>query len=164
MGPLAVRYFPASLRRTTRVRSVTRPNETCRTCGFELRRPFAELPSSWLAIYSDARFPGRCILLLKQHYEHFDAVPGRIAEQFTRDMQAAGGAIMRATGALRMNYALLGNSEPHLHCHLIPRQIGDPVVREPPWLHPERESPLTEARHVELEQAIRVALGATNRG
>ena len=30
-----------------------------------------------------------------------------------------------------MNYQLLGNSIPHLHCHFVPRCYGDPAPGQP---------------------------------
>ncbi len=30
-----------------------------------------------------------------------------------------------------MNYLLLGNGQPHTHCHLVPRYYGDPAPGRP---------------------------------
>jgi diadenosine tetraphosphate (Ap4A) HIT family hydrolase len=50
------------------------------------------------------------------------------------DVQRAGNAIQKAVGAVRMNYAILGNAVPHVHCHIIPRfGENDPGPKTTPW-------------------------------
>ena len=35
---------------------------------------------------------------------------------------------------LKLNYEILGNVYPHLHCHIFPRYPDDPGVKDPVWL------------------------------
>jgi diadenosine tetraphosphate (Ap4A) HIT family hydrolase len=42
-------------------------------------------------------------------------------------------ALAREFGAVKVNYALLGNQLPHIHWHLIPRGSHDPAPREAVW-------------------------------
>ncbi len=32
---------------------------------------------------------------------------------------------------MKMNFQLLGNAVPHLHCHILPRYYGDPAPSPP---------------------------------
>ncbi|GAA1053668.1 hypothetical protein GCM10009570_22570 [Dietzia natronolimnaea] len=40
---------------------------------------------------------------------------------YMRDIQISMTAIARATGAAKVNVAILGNRDPHVHAHLVPR-------------------------------------------
>jgi diadenosine tetraphosphate (Ap4A) HIT family hydrolase len=46
--------------------------------------------------------------------------------QFLLDMTAIGDALMATTDACRINYEILGNTEPALHAHIFPRRITEP--------------------------------------
>ena len=94
----------------------------------------AQLDSGVLAHYPDREFAGRCVLIIQEHAEHLDELPSDRFGRLMQDVRTAGRAIRRATGASRINYAVLGNVAPHLHIHLIPR--GGPADRnfeDTPW-------------------------------
>jgi diadenosine tetraphosphate (Ap4A) HIT family hydrolase len=42
-----------------------------------------------------------------------------------RDAQRVSKSLIAATGAVKMNYEIHGNSLPHLHMHFFPRYRGD---------------------------------------
>ena len=48
-------------------------------------------------------------------------------------------AIAAAVKPWKINYECLGNSEPHVHWHLLPRYETDEMRRGPIWLRPESE-------------------------
>ena len=109
----------------------------CSQCGFELWRPIAELEVSDLGLYSDERFPGRCILRLREHWESFEELPEDLVLSFHRDLRRASEAIRTVTGAHRVNFAVLGNTVPHVHGHLIPRiPENEPKPGSSPWDDP----------------------------
>jgi len=96
-------------------------DDPCKVCGFELWEPIATSVHGKLGLYNDDRFPGRCILAFPQHFDSLDSLPMDSVLGFLRDIQIAMKAIRRATGAERVNVSILGNRDPHLHAHLIPR-------------------------------------------
>jgi len=55
--------------------------------------------------------------------------------QYSLDAILAGDAVLAITGALRINYETLGNAEPALHTHIIPRFQSEPDLkrRKPPF-------------------------------
>lgn len=127
----------------------------CRSCGFDLWLPLVTLDVSTLGFYNDARFPGRCILALHEHYEDLSDVEGELLTRFVRDVRRAGAAIKTATRADHMNYAVLGNTMPHVHFHLIPRFLAtDPVPLRPPWEHPLPVTPLKPEEATRVSRAI----------
>lgn len=103
--------------------NLTKPlvEDTPCKCGFVLWNPIAQTETSSLGLYDDARFPGRCILRLNAHYDSLDELPSEVLMSFMRDVQTAMSAIKAATTAARVNVAILGNRDPHVHAHLIPR-------------------------------------------
>lgn len=110
--------------------------KVCSICHFELFYPIeAEvLQVTKLGLYSDARFPGRVLLVYERHVEGLEQLEERELTRFWSDATATGRAISRMTGAARINYAVLGNALPHLHVHLIPRfPSTEPLPTRPPW-------------------------------
>jgi diadenosine tetraphosphate (Ap4A) HIT family hydrolase len=65
------------------------------------------------------------------------AVPQRA--QFLCDMALVGDALLGVTGAYRINYAILGNTVPALHAHIVPRYLAEPddYRKGPPWFYPQ---------------------------
>lgn len=126
----------------------------CDTCGFKLGEPLATLSVSELCFVSDHRFPGRCVVTLHQHAtELFDLSPA-LRSAFAADVSAAAQAIKLAVNAFKMNYEILGNADPHLHCHLIPRQHDEPKPKLPAWLHPEVQVELATSRAGQIKRRI----------
>lgn len=115
----------------------------CGSCGFELWDYIGEIGDSYLGLYDDARFPGRCLLAHSRHYNHLTQMPPEVAMDFMSDMQEAGEILLKALGCERINYAILGNAENHVHAHLIPRYGTDPVPKNSPWNHPDEASPMS---------------------
>lgn len=131
----------------------------CSHCGFELWRPIAELEVSDLGLYSDERFPGRCILKLREHREQLEDLPEDLLLAFHRDLRRATEAIRSVTGSQRVNFAVLGNTVPHLHGHLIPRiPENEPKPGSSPWDDPRPRVTLlgSEAKRIvrELQEIL----------
>lgn len=115
----------------------------CVACGFELWIPIADLRCSTLGLYNDARFPGRCLLSFNEHAETLEDLDRKQAQSWMLDLKVASAVIKGVTGAQRVNLAILGNAEPHLHAHLIPRiPNNDPIPTQSPWDHPLPSIPL----------------------
>jgi diadenosine tetraphosphate (Ap4A) HIT family hydrolase len=131
----------------------------CAACGFEQRHPIATLRATTLALYDDARFPGRCVLVWNEHAELIEDLPLERARDLALDVRTAAAGIRRATGAPRINYAAFGNVVPHVHVHLIPRHgPWDTAPKATAWDHPEVERKLGAADVVELVLRIRTTL------
>ena len=128
---------------------------TCQQCGFELWEPIAQSQCTSLGLYNDDRFSGRCILSLNEHRDSLESLPMDTMVSFLRDAQIVMKAIRQATNAARVNIAILGNREPHLHAHLIPRFPENEQFPDcSPWndLRPKRKLPCAETER--LKNAI----------
>lgn len=111
------------------------------------------LPSGW-AVLGDVQFlRGYSLLLADPVVPDLNALGERGRAAFLGDMALLGDALLEVTGADRINYEILGNSEPALHAHLFPRYRDEPEDRRrmPAWFYdwenapgfdPERDLPL----------------------
>ncbi len=113
-----------------------------------------------LCLYDDARFPGRCVLALREHATLLEELPIETARDLALDTRDAALAIRAATGAPRINYAAFGNVVPHVHVHVIPRHgTWETAPLATAWDHPEPERPLGAAEADRLVAELRRRLG-----
>jgi diadenosine tetraphosphate (Ap4A) HIT family hydrolase len=133
--------------------------EGCPLCLDEVAEPdnpfsilIADLPSGYLRLARDQYLPGYCVLIHKQHVREPHELSDQDRAAFFEDMLRAGEALERAFGAVKVNYQILGNAIPHLHCHITPRFYGDAYPGRPAGL--DGEAPAT----TDEEYARRVAL------
>jgi len=103
----------------------------------ELPRAVARLDSGWAALGDPQILPGYCLLYPDPVVPHLNALDADARARFLRDMAALGDAVLAVTGAARINYEILGNVEPALHAHVIPRYAWEAESRrtQPVWLH-----------------------------
>lgn len=109
----------------------------------------------------DGTLPGYVCVTSRRHVvEPFELTPDDQSAFFSDAMAAARG-LAQAVSPVKVNYEIHGNTIPHLHMHLFPRQPDDPyvgyVITNRVWF---RRSP--EELHA-LGQAIRNELAAVGR-
>jgi diadenosine tetraphosphate (Ap4A) HIT family hydrolase len=87
---------------------------------------------------------GYCLLLADPPVAHLNELAEAARTQFLADMGRLGEAVQRATGALRINYAIFGNLEPALHAHVHPRYADEPPALSTanPWSYDWSAAPL----------------------
>lgn len=123
------------------------------------------LASGWLVIGDVQPLPGYCVFLADPVVESPNALsePDRIC--YSLDVLAVGDALLKVTGAFRINYETLGNAEPALHTHILPRYLDEPddKRRMPPFMvydwrtarpfDPALDQPFIEAMRAALSPA-----------
>jgi len=121
----------------------------------------ARMRSGWAVLGERQVFAGYCLLLPDPVVSHLNALAADGRRAFLEDMATLGDALIDATGAIRVNYAMFGNAEPALHAHLFPRRDDEPQPLRAlqPWaLDWNAAPPYSAALHGDLQRLIRAAL------
>jgi diadenosine tetraphosphate (Ap4A) HIT family hydrolase len=105
------------------------------TCPICLRREpldiVAKLEASWVTMQEAAPIQGYVCLVSQIHAIELHDLPDATATAFMRDARRVSKALATATGAVKLNYEIHGNSLPHLHIHFFPRYRGDQFEGQP---------------------------------
>ena len=120
----------------------------------------AELEVSEAMMPGGGPMPGYAWLLFRRHAVELHDLSADEGAAFMRDVQRLSRAIAVATGAVKMNYEVHGNTVPHLHMHFFPRYVGDPFEGGP--IDPRAAvGPARAPReHAELRRHVAAALAA----
>lgn len=124
----------------------------------------ARLPSGWAVLGLQQVLPGYSLLLPDPVVPHLNALNEPARNLFMADLARLGEAVLQATQALRINYAIFGNLEPALHAHVHPRFVDEPVAMRTgnPWSYDWSLAPAFDASlHAALRDNIRRRLLAT---
>jgi diadenosine tetraphosphate (Ap4A) HIT family hydrolase len=100
-------------------------------------RVIARLFSGW-AVFGERQFVrGYCVLLPDPVVPNLNTLGAHERMAFLSDMSRIGDALLKVTGAVRINYAIFGNQEAALHAHVIPRYVDEPehMRAEQPWAY-----------------------------
>lgn len=128
-------------------------------------RLVARMPSGW-AVMGEAQFlPGYCLLLPDPVVSNVNDLDDSGRARFLLDMVRLGDAVTSVCHPRRINYEMLGNLEPALHAHVIPRYEHEraDLRTKAIWLYPQEiwsdpANTFEPARHADLLQKLRVAL------
>lgn len=127
----------------------------------QLLRVVARLPSGWAVLGEPQILPGYCLLLPDPVVPHLNSLSSVARRTFLDDMATLGDAVLSVTGAARINYEILGNVEPALHAHVIPRYPSESAERrlQPVWLHDWSAAPAFDHdRDADLARALAAQL------
>ena len=103
-----------------------------------------QVPSGWVVMADIQYLPGYCILLADPVVKDLNSLKGKKRSRFLQDMTITGDALLEVTDAYRINYEILGNTEPLLHAHIIPRYMSEPeeLRKIPVWSYDKEKFPL----------------------
>jgi diadenosine tetraphosphate (Ap4A) HIT family hydrolase len=123
----------------------------------------ARLASGWAVMGRQQVLRGSCLLLPDPVVPHLNALAAPQRDRFLSDLGCLGEAVLQATGAVRINYAIFGNLEPALHAHVHPRYADEPehLRIANPWAYDWNAAPQFDAAlHGELRDRIATYLQA----
>jgi diadenosine tetraphosphate (Ap4A) HIT family hydrolase len=122
----------------------------------------ARLASGWAVLGEPQFLKGYSLLLPDPVVSSLNALAQDARLQFLADMGALGDAVLAATGAIRINYAILGNLDPVLHAHVMPRYAdeAEEFRTSHPWTYDWSRAPRFDAgAQAPLIAALRARLG-----
>ena len=99
------------------------------------------VPSGWVVLCNMQFLTGYCILLPDPVVGSLNALEPAQRASYLCDMALVGDALLKVTDAYRINYAIMGNSDPALHAHIIPRYLSEPEIQRKglPWSYTQEE-------------------------
>lgn len=115
-----------------------------------------QMPSGW-AVIGDRQFiPGYSLLLPDPVVANLNALTGAQRNQYLSDMAVIGDALLAVTDSYRINYEILGNTEPVLHAHIFPRYLSEPEGPRsvPVWVGYTREGNLSRPLDLERDRDL----------
>lgn len=128
-------------------------------------RVIARMKSGWAVLGGSQLLPGYSLLCPDPVVDSLNDLDCTARSEFLTDMARLGDAVLAACRPLRLNYAMLGNLEPALHAHIIPRYPSEPVDLRTKsiWNYPPKtwDAPahaFDAVRHAPLLAALREAL------
>lgn len=89
----------------------------------------ADLNWSWFRLANNQFLPGWTVVTLRRHAtELYQLAPDELAGYWA-DVPRAAKTLDRVFRPAKINYLVMGNICPHIHCHLVPRFYTD----DPGW-------------------------------
>jgi diadenosine tetraphosphate (Ap4A) HIT family hydrolase len=120
-----------------------------------------QVPSGWVVLGDVQFLRGYSLLLPDPVVPDLNALTMEQRLCFLQDMTVLGDALLAVTGAMRINYEILGNSEAALHAHLFPRYATEPEEKRsrPVWFYDRKNAPLFDpAQDRSLMEEIAAAI------
>ncbi len=113
-----------------------------------------EMKTGYVVLADYQFYKGYSLFLCKKHTDELHKLPKKFKMKFLEEMSLLAEAIYKAFKPEKINYELLGNTEAHLHWHIIPRCKSDPDKKQPIWVIDKsiRCSPKTKPTKKELKK------------
>ena len=97
-----------------------------------------QIPSGWVVLANWQYLRGYCIQMPDPVVPSLNDLTQLARTAYLSDMAIIGDALLEVTGAYRINYAIMGNSDQVLHSHIVPRYLTEPdqFRMSNPWMYP----------------------------
>jgi len=105
--------------------------EDCRMCRDisleenELSYLVTEMETSYVRLPKNQHYHGWVIVFLKRHASELYELKDKERDEYMKEVSRVAEAVNDVFGAVKMHYLSFGSLCPHLHFHVIPRQIED---------------------------------------
>ena len=83
-----------------------------------------DMKAGTLYLFKDQAHKGRCALALKSHKKELCECDAQERTDFAEDLARASGAIKKLWGCTKLNLGSFGDTNPHLHFHIVPKYEG----------------------------------------
>ena len=92
-----------------------------------------ELPHSYVILNRDQYFPGYTLLFTKSHATELFHLERDVRAALMEEVSLVAQALYTVFTHAKINYELLGNMVPHIHWHIVPRFVSEPLWPRPIW-------------------------------
>lgn len=135
----------------------------CRTGDYP--KMICRLKSGWVVLGDVQFLRGYSLLLPDPVVPHLNEMDNETRRTFLYEMSVVGDVILEISGAVRINYEMLGNFEPALHAHVFPRFEDEPeeLKLKPVWFYDWENAPAFDASR-DREIMLAIAAGLKRRG
>lgn len=120
-----------------------------------------DLEHSRVFLLRDQTHRGRCIVLLKQHARELFELAPEVLGGFMQEVAQVAAAITQLGDCDKVNYAVYGDLNEHIHMHLVPKTRGGPnwgqafvLTQDAPLTLPAAEFQATLQKLQQLLQAL----------
>jgi diadenosine tetraphosphate (Ap4A) HIT family hydrolase len=121
----------------------------------------AELGQCYVLLNRDQFFPGYTFVFTRAHVTELFHLDRQVRQGVIEEVTMVAASLYNLFKPAKMNYELLGNMVPHMHWHLIPRFVTDPLWPRPIWSEPHDPVVLTPEEYARRIGQIRTAISAT---
>jgi diadenosine tetraphosphate (Ap4A) HIT family hydrolase len=117
-----------------------------------------ELKHSRVVLNRDQFFPGYTLLFTRTHVTELFHLEQEVRAELIEEVSRVAQALQSVFQPDKINYELLGNMVPHMHWHLVPRFVTDPLWPRPIWVETHGEVLLAADEYSLRIEQIRKAL------
>lgn len=124
----------------------------------ELMIYIGELPRSNVYLFRNQAYRGRCVVAYKEHARELHDLTELELSEFMTEVNRVSQAVFQAVKPEKINLGLYGDTCPHVHWHVVPKQKGGREFGSPFLMQPDPPVYLTENEYKTLIQTIRYYL------
>lgn len=99
----------------------------------------AELETGYVVLADHQTYRGYTLFLCKRHACELHELEPLFRQSYLAEMSQVAHAVYKAFYPNKLNYELLGNTDPHLHWHIIPRMKSDIQSETGIWAVPKEK-------------------------
>jgi len=93
-----------------------------------------EFSTGYAVISKYQYYKGYTLFLCKDHVTELHDLPVKKRKMFLEEMSEVAEAVYHTVKPDKLNYELLGNTEPHMHWHILPRYKNEDEFHRPIWI------------------------------
>ena len=90
----------------------------------EYMKEIAVLPYSRVYLNNEQEYPGRCVVVLKTHNRELFELGPESLHGFMDDVAKVASALNSIFKPDKLNYAIYGDIDSHIHMHIVPKHEG----------------------------------------
>lgn len=115
----------------------------------------ADLRVSKLYLFKEQTYYGRCVVAYKDHAVELTELDSESTSLLMEDVKQVGRAIQKAVNPAKVNYGMYSDTLPHLHVHIVPKQVGGHTFGSTFEMSVQPPQYLTEQEYVSLIQKLK---------